>query len=408
MIARYTGYRFGLRTNGMKFLLNKFRFVLGWLKPHYWLSLLTLFIGGIFLRPVLMQVWHTLPVDMEHFTDWKDAISTFGLLRLPQVVLGSAIVLMSIGLFLRARVAWTFALLLLIVVTLFNFWLTAGNLRIGYLALIDTLCLLYFWRDFSHSSLAAGTLFALISFASLLTYALFGSLYLGAQFHPPITEFAQALYFSTVSMSTVGYGDIIPVTSTARFFTVSIIIMGITVFATSVSAIIGPVIGGNLNRMIKGRISHAMRKNHIIIVGASPLAMSVYSGLKQRNETVTVIVPPGIPHEYPADADVIVDDPSANQTLLNAGANKARNILVLRDDDSDNAFIVLAAKEVVAPETKIIALVNSDKNLNKIKRVQPDIVFSLQTLASEMLLARLSGEKMTNQDLMQLLFHENH
>ncbi|TKI05741.1 voltage-gated potassium channel protein [Martelella alba] len=391
----------------MRFLSVTIRALRRWFQPYHWLGLLTLFIGGGFLKPALMQIWRILPSTLHNFTDWKDTIAAFGLLQLPQAVVGGAIVLMSIGLFLRARVAWIFALLLLIAVVLFNFLVPAGSPHIGYLALLDTVCLLYFWRDFNHSSLAAGTLFALISFTSLLTYALCGSLFLGAQFHPAITEFAQALYFSTVSMSTVGYGDIVPVTDTARFFTLSIIIMGITVFATSISAIIGPIIGGNLNRMIKGRISHAMRKNHIIIVGASPLAMSVYAGLKLRNETVTVIVPPDIPHDYPADADLIINDPSANQTLLDAGADKARHILVLRDDDADNAFIVLAAKEVIGPETNIIALVNSDKNLNKIKRVQPDIVFSLQTLASEMLLCRLSGETMNNQDLMQLLFHEN-
>ncbi len=81
---------------------------------------------------------------------------------------------------------------------------------------------------------------------------------------------------------------------------------------------------------------------------------------------------------------------------------------MLRNDDSDNAFIVLAAKEVVSGDTKILALVNSDKNLSKIKRVQPDIVFSLQTLASELLLRKLSGEKMEAGNLMDLLFQESH
>lgn len=75
--------------------------------------------------------------------------------------------------------------------------------------------------------------------------------------------------------------------------------MGITVFATSISAIIGPVIGGNLKRLVKGRISHVMRKNHFIIAGATPLALSVYLGLKQRGDALTVIVPPNVSHEYP-------------------------------------------------------------------------------------------------------------
>lgn len=376
--------------------------------PNRWIGALTLCIGGVFLRPVLIQIAHLLPQAAGQFTGWKDTISTFGLLTLPQVMLGFAIVLMSIGIFLRARVAWSFTLILLIAISLFSFLLPTTLYHVGLLSVLDGLCLLWFWREFSQSSLAAGTLFALVSFTSLLLYALCGSLYLGNQFHPPINELSEALYFSTVSMSTVGFGDIVPVTPASRMFTVSIIILGITVFATSISAIIGPMIGGNLKRMIKGRISHAMRKNHIVIIGATPLAHSVYTGLTERDETVTVVVPPGVSHDYPAEADVIVDDPSASKTLTNAGADKARYVLVLRNDDSDNAFIVLAAKEVVSAQCKIIALVNSDKNLSKMKRVQPDIIFSLQTLASEMLLRKLSGETMGNENLMELLFQESH
>jgi voltage-gated potassium channel len=392
----------------MKTFASKITTIKSVFRPHRVLGMLTLLIGSIFLKPLLLNIYHFIPQARGAFTDWKDLITTFGLLTLPKVVLGIAIVLMSIGLFLRARVAWSFSLILLIAVALFDLLLPTGSHHIGYLSLLDCLCLLWFWREFSQSSLAAGTLFALISFASLLTYALSGSLYLGDEFHPAIDELSTALYFSTVSMSTVGFGDIVPVTASARLFTVSIIILGITVFATSISAIIGPMIGGNLKRLIKGRISHAMRKNHMIIIGATPLALSVYNGLTERDETVTVIVPPGIAHEYPPEADVLIEDPSSDKTLRDAGADKARYILVLRNDDSDNAFIVLAAKEVVSADTKILALVNSDKNLSKIKRVQPDIVFSLQTLASEMLLRKLSGENMDTGNLMDLLFQDGH
>jgi len=52
--------------------------------------------------------------------------------------------------------------------------------------------------------------------------------------------------------------------------------------------------------------------------------------------------------------------------------------------------------------------VNSDKNLSKIRRAQPDIIFSLQTLASEMQPRKLSGEKMETGNLMELLFQDGH
>lgn len=377
------------------------------LTPNRVIGMLTLFIGSVFLQPVLIQIYALFPEATKNFTGWKDTIHAFGLLTLPQVMLGFSVVVMSIGVFLQARLAWFFSIILLIFIGSFSLTIAMPLYHVGLLSLIDLMLLLWFWRHFNESSLAAGTLFALVSVSSLILYALCGSLYLGEQFKPEINQLPEALYFATVSMATVGYGDIVPVTSTARMFTVSVIILGITVFATSISAIIGPMIGGNIKRMIEGRISHAMRKNHIIIVGATPLARSVYTGLSERNENVTVIVAPGVAQDYPEKADVIIDDPSTNKALTTAGASKSRYVLVLCNDDAENAFVVLAAKEVVGKDTKIITLVNSDKNLRKMKRVHPDIIFSLQTLASELLLSKLRGETLDNEHIMKLLFQEN-
>jgi Trk K+ transport system NAD-binding subunit len=135
-----------------------------------------------------------------------------------------------------------------------------------------------------------------------------------------------------------------------------------------------------------------MRKNHIIIAGATPLAQSVYEGLRQRGHNVTVVVPEGVPHGYPADTDLIQGDPTDASVLTEAGAAHAEYVLALRDDDAENAFIVLAAKEVAGPGTRTVALANTATHLQKIKSVNPDMVFSLQLLGSEILLRTLSGE----------------
>ncbi|KAG0919851.1 hypothetical protein G6F31_020956 [Rhizopus arrhizus] len=88
-----------------------------------------------------------------------------------------------------------------------------------------------------------------------------------------------------------------------------------------------------------------MRKNHIIIAGETPLALSVYDGLRRRGEEVTVIVPTGSAQEYPAAADLIEGDSSSVEVLHSAGVTRARYVLALRADNAENAFIVLAAKE---------------------------------------------------------------
>lgn len=403
--GRRTTRMSGLRAVSLR---NQLRRLYAAFQPHWFVAVLVAIDGFLFLQPGVSAVRAVQPNDwLSWFSveNLRALLESVGLVSLPRLVLGVSLQVMAIGLLLRARIAWAFSLLLLIATGTIALWSGEHN-HVGLAAytLALALVLVAYWRRFDRSSLAAGSLFAVLSILSLLIYAVFGALYLGDEFHPAIHDIVSALYFAVVSMSTVGYGDITPQTASSKLFTVSIIIMGITVFATSVSAIIGPIIGGNLKRLVKGRLTHVMRKNHIIIAGATPLAQSVYGAMRERGFEVTVIVPENVAHMYPDGADLIVADPSEESVLAEAGAGKAQYILALRNDDAENAFIVLAAKEVGGPETRTVALANTATHLDKIKRVGPDMVLSLQLLGGEVLARTLSGEPLDSDLIARMLF----
>jgi voltage-gated potassium channel len=386
-------------------LRHRFRKVLAFFPPNWCLAILVALDGYAFMHPVLREVRAREYSFWLALDNWHEVMRVVGLLEIPRLVLGVGLQVIALGLILKARIAWAFSLVLLIGIGTFGILGQGGRAGLGVYTLVLVIALIVYWRRFDRASVTAGSLFALVSVLSLLTYAVFGTLYLGNEFNPPILDAGTAFYFSIVSMSTVGYGDITPHTITARLFTASIIILGITVFATSISAIAGPVIGGNLKRLVKGRFSTAMRKNHIIIAGETPLALSVYDGLRRRGEEVTVIVPAGAPQEYPAAADLIEGDPSSVEVLRAAGVTRARYVLALRADDAENAFIVLAAKEATGDSgAKTVALVNTSKHLEKIRRVQPDMVFSVQLLGAELLTRAINGEPMDSQAITDLFF----
>jgi len=386
-------------------LRHRLRKILAYFPPNWCLAILVALDGYAFMHPVLREVRAREYSFWLALDNWHEIMRVVGLLEIPRLVLGVGLQVIALGLILKARIAWAFSLVMLIGIGTFAILGDGGRAGLGIYTLVLVIALVAYWRRFDRASVTAGSLFALVSVLSLMIYAVFGTLYLGNEFNPPILDAGTALYFSIVSMSTVGYGDIVPHSGTARLFTASIIILGITVFATSVSAIAGPVIGGNLKRLVKGRFSSAMRKNHIIIAGVTPLALSVYQGLRSRNEEVTVIVPTGMAHDYPAAADLIEGDPSSVDVLHVAGVARARYVLALRDDDAENAFIVLAAKEATGADgAKTVALVNTSKHLEKIRRVQPDLVFSVQLLGAEMLTRAINGEPMDSQAITDLFF----
>ncbi|CUA93357.1 TrkA-N domain/Ion channel [Thiomonas bhubaneswarensis] len=341
----------------------------------------------------LLLVWHSGAQGLAQLGQFA---------AFPPVLLGAGLLLMGVGLLLRARLAWAMTLILSLLVGGLALWTTRHLDTVFFLAALLIVVLMVWARRFNRSSVATSSLFALLGVGSLLIYALFGSLWFGEGFAPPIRTLTQALYFSVVTMSTVGYGDVVPKTDPARLFTVSLIVLGITVFATTLSVVVGPLIGGSLKRTLEKRMHHASRRHHVVIVGASALAQALQQSLKARAVPTTVILPEGMASPYPEDIDMVVGDPSRSQTLQQAGVPQARAVLVLRDDDADNAFIVLAVKEL-APSVRTVAAVQDARNVAKIRRVQPDMMFAPQLLGGELLARSLLGEPIDNALINDLL-----
>lgn len=372
---------------------------------NLWLGILVFVYAWIFVWPLTIRLWAS-----EHHVwllneSWQDVINTIGLIELPRLAVGLGMMIMSAGLLWRARIAWVLSLTMLAFALIIDLYTTSGHFLLFSFNIALYFVLLKHWQVFSRSSFAASSMYAIISVSWLLFYSIFGTLYLGNSFHPPIEDPVAALYFSVITMATVGYGDIIPINPTARLFVISIVIFGVAVFATTISALAGPLIGGNLKKFIVKRILLSMRKNHVIVCGATPLAMNVIAGLLARGQHVTAIVMPNVTHQYPANTDVLVGDATTLDVLKEAGLAEAQYLLALKDDDSENAFIILAAKELVGNSSvKTVSVVNESVHLSKIQRVHPDIIFSPQMLGSEILTRTLAGEVIDSKVIMDLFF----
>jgi voltage-gated potassium channel len=373
---------------------------------NLWLGFLVFVYAWIFIWPLAARI-----LASEHHgwlllsESWQDVMNTIGLIELPRLAVGLGMMLMSAGLLWRARLAWVLSLTMLTFALIIDFYTTSGHLLLFACNIALFFVLLKHWKVFSRSSFAASSMYAIISVSWLLFYSVFGTLYLGHSFHPPIEDPVAALYFSVITMATVGYGDIIPINPTARLFVISIVIFGVAVFATTISALAGPLIGGNLKKFIINRAILSMRKNHVIVCGTTPLAMNVIAGLLARGQHVTAIVMPNVTHQYPAHTDVLVGDATTLDVLKEAGLEEAQYLLALKDDDSENAFIILAAKELVGnSRVKTVCVVNESVHLSKIQRVHPDMIFSPQMLGSEILTRTLAGEVIDSKVIMDLFF----
>jgi voltage-gated potassium channel len=322
---------------------------------------------------------------------------------LPPLLIGLGQLAMSVGLLMRSRLAWTMAVLLVIAALASLFFGRHHSMPMEIYFSLLLLALLLSWQTFNRSSLAASTLFAFTAMVMLMMYATLGSYYLGAQFSPPITDLVTALYYAMITVTTVGYGDIVPHTSEARLFAVSVVVLGVALFATALTAIVTPMIQRSLQRIVN-RKGHAMkRKDHYIVIGNSSLAINTWRELTKRGQSVTRLLRDAPEEGELSGVDIVVGDSSDIDVLRQAGAHEAKAVLAMRDDDAENAFAVLAVKEL-GGSARTVAAVNDARHLSRIKLVQPDVIIAPQVLGGELTAMVLTGEKVTADFVLQRVF----
>jgi voltage-gated potassium channel len=325
---------------------------------------------------------------------------------LPTVLIGGGMPTMALALLWRSRLAWVISLLLAIVGAV-NTALTGHShvhLLLAYFS-FTALALALSWRRFDRSSLAASTLFAVTSVLMLLLYATFGTYYLGDQFRPQIHDLVTALYYAMVTMSTVGYGDIVPATTEARLFALSVMVLGVAVFATSLTAVIAPLVGQSLQRIMNRKGSTMRRENHFVVIGNTSLAVNTWRELARRGRPVTRLLRETPEEIETKGVDLVVGDPSMTDVLREAGADQAEAVLAMMADDSENAFCILAVREL-GGTARTVAAVNDARHMGRVKLAQPDVVIAPQVLGGELAAMLLSGEQVTPEFVMQRVFQQ--
>jgi voltage-gated potassium channel len=377
-----------------------------WWFPHVPLALAVGFSGLVQLLPSFGSLRHLiafLALPTSELSGLSDGFSTLAIHGVSQELIGGLLVILSLGLLWRSRLAWALTLLMTAATVGLQFVPGAKfHQEIAGYSLALLLLLFLARRSFERSSLATGTLFALIGVLLTMGFGVLGSYALGKQFAPPITDFSAALYYTVVTMSTVGYGDITPHSPDARLFTVALIVFGLVVFATSLTAIAGPLINQRMMSLLQPKAKSMKRKNHIIVVGDNPLARNAINALRQRGVQVTAVWPQRPPEGMDEPDDLVIGDGSDVEVLRNADVQDARAVLALDEDDSDNAFVALAAKDANANVRTVVA-VSDAHNMNRVRHVRPDAVLALPVIGGELLAMALSGEEIKTDALLEQL-----
>ncbi len=224
--------------------------------------------------------------------------------------------------------------------------------------------------------------YALIGVGILIIYGFIGSIFIMKL--DPIN----AIYFTIITIATVGYGDISPITPAQKLFAVTLVMGGVglvayafTLTVTVVSMAVEEITSGARQRR---RISNT--ENHFILCGYGRVGGAVHKELLRRKQTAIIIERDKaiVEKELWEEPDVLAipGDATDESIMMDAGMDRARGVIITTGDDVDNLFITLTAREVRS-DIWIVTRASKKENIKRLYRAGADRVISPEASGAE-------------------------
>jgi voltage-gated potassium channel len=187
-----------------------------------------------------------------------------------------------------------------------------------------------------------------------------------------------SFYMSVITISTVGFEEVHPLSPAGRLFTIGLIVGGVG-SAVYLFAIIGELIVEGRLREFLGKTAMNRKihdlKEHVIVCGYGRFGRAVVEELT-RNEVPMVVIEsdPAKQTEMESAGILHIGGSALEDSILaDAGLGAARAIVVATGSDADNVYITLSAREK-SPNILIYARGDSDAGLHRLKLAGADQV----------------------------------
>jgi len=192
--------------------------------------------------------------------------------------------------------------------------------------------------------------------------------------------FFEAFYMTIITISTVGFSEIAPLSNVGRMITVVIIILGISVGTYTIGIIVKWFVEGELQQIfwrLKVKKQIADLKNHYIICGFGRIGRTISSEL-ETDEIDFVIIEQDVCEIEETDREkylFLEMDATTEEALQTAGIMEARGLVTAVNSDANNVFITLTAKGL-RPDIFVLARASEERNEEKLVKAGATRVIS--------------------------------
>ena len=198
--------------------------------------------------------------------------------------------------------------------------------------------------------MTARTYKAIVLFLGAILTGVFGY---GFFFEYPWVD---AFYMTIITITTVGFGEVYPLTDASKIFTIFLILTSISIYGYVVSVVSEYL--SNTTLMEALRTAKTLKKiktlkGHTVVCGYGRNGRQAASKLKNHKKSCVVIEKlPSLVKEIEEDGFLAVEgDATDDASLLKAGIEKAKNLVTALPSDADNLYVVLSSRQLNAQAT---------------------------------------------------------
>lgn len=186
-------------------------------------------------------------------------------------------------------------------------------------------------------------------------------------------SFREAFFMTTITISTVGYGTVRPLSPAGEWFSSLLILLNIGIFAYALSVFSYYVINGEaFKKMHLNLINNKIEKlkDHVIICGFGRYGREVANNFRHHKMPFVIVEQDkAVIEEIQRSEDKLLyieEDATHDEALQRAGIMNAKALITALPDDSENLFIVLTARQL-NPGLNIISRATESKSQRKLQ-----------------------------------------
>lgn len=192
-----------------------------------------------------------------------------------------------------------------------------------------------------------------------------------------------AAYQTVTTITTVGFREVQPFGTGEKWFTMAIIVTGVSTALYTLTLMVQVVVEGQFREFVGRRRMDkriADMRGHVIVCGWGRVGRAVAHDLARSGRSIVVVdIDPGrlVGVPYPT----IVGDVTLDATLRAAGVEHAQALVAALQADAENLFVTLSSR-AMNPGLFIVARARADESIDKLSRAGADRVVNPQELGA--------------------------